>query len=292
MSGRGAEAEPAADSPRVRRADPTLEARGEESPQDSARRFGLPRRPTRLLYAAFWVVLILPWIRRQRRGPSWNPIRVLVGLAGGGAAALGWTFSTTWPVVLGALLFAAALFVVPAKDPDRERRRQVQHGAQSFLNGGVFAGGRLPGDASVDEGAALYLLVRDAELLLVPQDADDEVSAVIDLRQVAKVLVDGEPYRPVCIPEAKDPPVREEQVDRSRSSTMELVFEDERSVGFRYRGAFSRHLAESTAHAVDQARRSGAVKGSGGPLVSLHTIQNADTEPRAQATGPGHNGFE
>ena len=173
-----------------------------------------------------------------------------------------------------------------------EPNTQVQHGAQSFLNGGVFAGGRLPGDASIDEGAALYLLVRDSELLLVPQDADDEVSAVIDLRHVAKVLIDGEPYRPVFIPEAKDPPVREEHVDRSRSSKMELVFEDEMSVGFLYRGPFSRHLAESTAHAVDQARRPGAVKDSGGPLVSLHTIHNADTEPRAQATGPGHNGFE
>ena len=231
MSGPGAEAEPAADSPRVRRADPTLEARGEQSPRDSARRFGSPRRPERLLYAAFWVVLILPWIRRQRRRPSWNRIRVLVGLTGAAAAALGWTFSETWLLVLGAIL----LIVVPATDPDRERRRQTQHGAQSFLNGGVFAGGRLPGDASVDEGAALYLLIRDAELLLVPRDADDEVSAVIDLRQVAKVLVDGEPYRPVFIPEAKDPPVREEQVDRSRSSTMELLFSDETSVGFLYR---------------------------------------------------------
>ncbi len=256
MSRRGAEAEAPGNSPRVRRADPTLEAGRGESPQDSARRFGLPRLLGRLLYAAFWVVLIFPWIRRQRRRPSWNRIRVLAGLASAAAAALGWTFSATWPLVLGAMLFAAALIVVPAKDPDRERRRQTQYGAQSFLNGGVFAGGRLPGDASVDEGAALYLLVRDAELLLVPQDADDEVSAVIDLREVAKVLVDGEPYRPVFIPEAKDPLVREEQVDRSRSSTMELVFEDETSVGFLYRGAFSRHLAESTAHAIDQARRS------------------------------------
>ena len=267
MSGSGADADPTPDarpeSPPVRRADPTLDARPEESPQDSARRLGLKRWAPRLLYAAFWVVLILPWIRRQRRGPSWNRIRLLVALVGAVAASLGWTLSTNWPVVLGALFLAAALVVVPATDPDRERRRQAGHGAQSFLNGGVFGGGRPPSaagrssdHAAIAEGAALYLLVRDSELLLVPKDADDEVSAVIDLRQVAKVLVDGEPYRPVFIPEAKDPPVREERVDRSRTSTMEIVLNDEASVRFIYQGAFSRHLAESTAHAVDQARRS------------------------------------
>ena len=259
MRDRGSEAVTAEDSPRVRRADPTLEARREENPRDSARRFGLPRWAARLLYAAFWVVLILPWIRRQRRRSSWNRIRLLVGSAGAGAATLGWLLSAAWLVVLGALFLLTAVLVRPAKDPDRERRRQARHGAQSFLNGGVFGGGRLPAGASIDEGEALYLLVRDSELLVVPvvpHNADDEVSALIDFRRVARVLVDGEPYRPVFIPEAKDPPVREEKVDRSQSSTMELVFEDETSVGFVYHGAFSRHLAESTAHAVDQARRS------------------------------------
>ena len=259
MRDRGSEAVTAEDSPRVRRADPTLEARREERPRNSARRFGLPRWAARLLYAAFWVVLILPWIRRQRRRSSWNRIRLLVGLAGGGAATLGWTLSEAWPVVLGALFLFTALLVRPAKDPDRERRRQARHGAQSFLNGGVFGGGRLPDGASIDEGEALYLLVRGSELLLIPvvsHDAEDEASAVIDFHRVGGVLVDGEPYRPVFIPEAKDPPVREEKVDRSQSSTVELVLNEGAGLRFLYHGAFSRHLAESTAHAVDQARRS------------------------------------
>ena len=256
MSDRGAEAEAREESSRVRRADPTLEAERNKDEQESEGRFGLPRWAARLLYAAFWIVLVLPWIRRQRRGPSWNRIRLITALGGAFIATLGWALSANWLAALGVVPVAFALLVGPANDPDRERLRQARHGAQSFLNGGVFGGGHLRGDSSLDEGTALYLLVRDSDLLLVPKNGEDEVSAVIDLRHVAKVLVDGEPYRPVFIPEAKDPPVREEHVDRSRSSTMELVFEDETSVGFVYRGAFSRHLAESTAHAVDQARRS------------------------------------
>ncbi len=256
MTDRSAEAETRGTTPRVRRGDPALDADKKKDDRESERQLGLPRWTRRLVYAVFWVALVLPWIRRQRRGHSWYRIRLLIALAGAGVAALGWTLSANWLVALSAVPLAFALVVGPVKDPDRERLLQARHGAQSFLNGGTFGGGRLPGAASIDEGAPLYLLVRDSELLLVPRDADDEVLAAIDLGKIAKVLVDGEPYRPVFIPEAKDPPVREVHVDRSRTSKMELVFNDETSIRFVYTGAFSRHLAESTAHALDHARRS------------------------------------
>ena len=242
--------------PRVRRVNPGLEAEPDKEPKDSPGRSGFRRLAGLFLYAAMGTVLFLPWVRRQRRRPAWNRARRLIGLTGAGCAALGWALASNWLIAPAALMLAFALFAGAAKNPDRERILQARLGARSFLQGGVLESGRIPGGGPLAPGSALYLLLRDSDLLLVPREAGDEVPAVIDLRLIAKVLVDGEPYRPVFVPQAKDPPARGEKVDRARSSRLALVFSDGASVSFVYRGAFSRHLAESTAHALHQACRS------------------------------------
>jgi hypothetical protein len=160
----------------------------------------------------------------------------------------------------------------PAADPDRERKLQTRHGADYFLNGGEFVSGCWPGDTTIPLGARLYLLLRGRELLAVPVNGNGDVKASLPVDAVRKVLVAGESYVPVYVSEAKDPPRREKQVDRTAKTAMELVLENGEKLRFEYTGAFSKHLAETAAHAIYSVWRLGGADGVGGQSPEIFHV--------------------
>ncbi len=247
--------------PLVKRADPALR---ERPSKDAFRPFGLPRPIGYLLYALFWVVLLVPLIRRLRRRPSWSKIRWIALGAGLLLFAAGWALPQTALAFCGGVLALTALLLPPATDPDRERKLQARHGADYFLNGGEFIWGCWPGGATVVAGTRLYLLLRGQELLAVPIKGEGDVQASLAVDGVQRILVAGQSYVPVYVSEAKDPPRREKQVDRAAKTTMELVLENGETLRFEYTGAFSKHLAETAAHAIYSVRRLGGADSVGG----------------------------
>jgi hypothetical protein len=102
------------------------------------------------------------------------------------------------------------------------------------------------------------------ELLAVAVKGSGDVKASISIDTVRRVLVAGENYVPVYVSEAKDPPRREKQVDRAAKTAMELVLENGETLRFEYTGAFSKHLAETAAHAIYSVWRLGGADGVGG----------------------------
>jgi hypothetical protein len=168
---------------------------------------------------------------------------------------------------------AAALLLRPSPDPDRERDLQRRHRADYLLNGGRLASPwpAAPG-GELDPGTALYLLLRGREILAVPVDGGGEVSATIDFARIQEILVSGKSYRPVYISEAKDPPVREQAVDKKATAVMTLVMAGCETVSFEYRGAFSTHLAESAAHAIYSVRKLGTAHGVPGESPEIFHI--------------------
>jgi hypothetical protein len=152
----------------------------------------------------------------------------------------------------------------PATDPDRERKLQARHAADYLLNGGEFISGRWPGATTVVSATRLYLLLRGRELLAVPVKGEGRVQASLSIDAVRRVLVAGQNYVPVYVSEAKDPPRREKQVDRSARTAMELVLEGGETLCFEYTGAFSKHLAETAAHAIYSVRQLGGANGVAG----------------------------
>ena len=150
--------------PPIRRADPSLR---EQTSKDFLRPFGLPRWAGLLLYAFFWVLLIIPLVRRWRRGPEWNRVRaaiaslgLLVAIAGFLLKAMMWPLLSWWLMAAGAILALGAVAIGPAADPDKERKLQARHSADYFLNGGHFSRGDLPNGSSVEPRTRLYLLLR------------------------------------------------------------------------------------------------------------------------------------
>ena len=248
----------------IRRADPSLQ---ERTSKDFLRPFGLPRWAGLLPYAFFWVLLIIPLVRRWRRGPEWNRVRAAIASLGLLVAIGGfllkamvwqtmlWPLLSWWLMAAGAILAVGAIAFPPAADPEKERKLQRRHSADYFLNGGRFASGDLPGGPPLRPGTPLYLLLRGQQLLLVPVEGTGDVHAVVELSQVSDIRVDGDSYLPIYLSEAKDPPVREESVDQSESSVLELVTAAGGSIQFRYTGAFSKHLAETAAHAIYSVRK-------------------------------------
>jgi hypothetical protein len=87
--------------------------------------------------------------------------------------------------------------------------------------------------------------------------------------QRQRIEVGGELYVPTYVSEAKDPPVREKAVDRKAATEMTLALADGARLGFRYRGAFHKHLAETAAHGIYSVR---AGLRSGVPAPALHVI--------------------
>jgi hypothetical protein len=155
---------------------------------------------------------------------------------------------------------------------------QARHQADYFLNGGEFVSGRwpngnsVPGGNSVSEGMRLYLLLRGRELLAVPVKGDGGVVASLGVDSVREILVAGERYQPVYVSEAKDPPRREEHVDRSAKTALDLVLRDGERLRFNYTGAFSKHLAETAAHGIYSVRRLGRADGVGGESPEIFHI--------------------
>jgi hypothetical protein len=235
-------------------ADPLLE-QGRE--KDALRPFGLPRWAGLLLYVLFWFLLVIPLVRRWRRRPSWNGARIGVALAAL-SPLMFWLVQGRRPsaisigVAAAGLLFA--LLCSPAADPDRERKLQRLHRAQYLLNGGVFAGGRLPSSEPLLTNAPLYLLIRGEHLLLLPQRDARDVHSAFDIRRIRAIRVGGEPYIPIYVSEAKDPPVKEQSVDRKAWIDLELELDDNNTLRFRQQGPFRKHLAETAAHAIYSVR--------------------------------------
>ena len=179
---------------------------------------------------------------------------MVAGLAGGALIAGAWFVAGLWLGVAGGLVVLTALAVTRARDPDHERKLQARHGADYLLNGGVLASGSLPGLRPLGLKQRLYFLIRGAELLVVPAEGPGDVVSTIDIRQVAEILVAGEPYRPIYVSEAKDPPVRETSVMTGNKTELQLTLERGQTMCFQYQGAFSKHLAETAAHAIYSVR--------------------------------------
>ena len=230
--------------PAIRRADPELRTRG-------TARASAGRLLRASLAALFSAILVLPRLRALRRKRAWNVLRA-VALA---SAAFLAVFSAGWWRAVALVLALLALALRRTADPDRERRVQRMHGADYFLNGGEWGGsGRVGGPHGLPTGTRLHLLLRGPHLLLVPSSRSGEIHAAVRVDAIERILVNGRDYLPVYVSEAKQPPVREREVNRHALS--DLVLEMRETVPFRflYRGAFAGHLAETAAHAIYSVR--------------------------------------
>jgi hypothetical protein len=159
----------------------------------------------------------------------------------------------------------------PAADPDRERKLQRRHGADYLLNGGRWEAENLGGSPPLSPGTPVYLLLRGPQILVVPVQGAGEVHTTIETRHIGEILVGGQPYLPVYVSEAKDPPVKEERVDRSATTLLELVT-GAQTVRFRYAGPFRKHLADTAAHAIYSARKLAADGVAGQSPEVFHII--------------------
>lgn len=233
--------------------DPQLE---DGRPKRALRPFGVPRWIGAILYVLFSAVLVLPLVRRRRREPWWRSARLLL-LVAGVALLSAWGFSWLGIVaaVVGSLTLLLGIVLSPLADPDGERKLQRKHSADYLLNGGVLAGGTLSSSDPLTDDQPLYLLIRAPHMMVVRQaDEDGEVHSAIDIRRIKRIEVAGALYVPVYVSEAKDPPVREESVDQSAWSDLELTMDDGKQLWFRYHGAFHKHLAETAAHGIYSVR--------------------------------------
>ncbi len=233
-------------------ADPQLQAGQSEKP---LRPFGIPRWLGAALYLLFSFVLLVPLVRRCRREPWWLFVRI--ALAAIGLLLVGGWIAGSLGAVAGAfgvISLTCAAWLGPLTDPDLERKLQRRHRADYLLNGGVLSEGQFSGSEPLRPGQSLYLLIRSPHVMVVPQRGDGDVHAAIDIRRIERIEVAGELYVPTYVSEAKDPPVREKTVDQKASTEMTLTLDDGSRIGFRYRGAFHKHLAETAAHGIYSVR--------------------------------------
>ena len=230
--------------PAIRRADPELRTRGESR----ASAGGFLRVSLAALFSA---ILVLPGLRTLRRKRAWNLLRA-AALA---IAAVLAVFSAGWWRAVALVLALLALVLRRTADPDRERRLQRMHGAEYFLNGGEWGGTGLAGcPRGLPTGTRLHLLLRGPHLLLVPSTRGSEIYAAVRIDAIERILVDGRDYLPVYVSEAKQPPVREREVNRHAVSDLVLEMRENGPLRFLYRGAFAGHLAETAAHAIYSVR--------------------------------------
>ena len=197
------------------------------------------------------LVRALRKLRILRRRPAWNWLR------GGAfvAAGLATIATTGWWRLAGPGLALLALLLARTKDPDAERRIQRMHRADYMLNGGEWAGSSNAAmSAALAPRTELYLLIRDRHLLIVLRHRNGELHRAVALAEVERVLVDGRAYVPTYVSAAKQPPVREREVDRHAESELKLTLRSGESLLFVYRGAFRQHLAASAAHAIFSVR--------------------------------------
>jgi len=247
-------------------ADPELQARRPEKP---LRPFGIPRWLGAGLYLLFSFVLVVPLVRRWRRERWWLFVRL--AFAAVGLLLVGAWISGSLGAVAGAfgvISLICAAWLGPLTDPDLERKLQRKHRAEYLLNGGVLCEGQLPGAEPLRPDQALYLLIRSPHVMVVPQSRDGEVHAALDILRIDRVEVAGELYVPTYVSEAKDPPVREKTVDQKATTQMTLTLDDGARLGFRYQGAFHKHLAETAAHGIYSVR-AGLRSGSPSPALQV-----------------------
>lgn len=247
-------------------ADPELQAGRQEKP---LRPFGIPRWLGAGLYLLFSFVLLVPLVRRWRRQRWWLFVRVAMAAAGLLLTG-GWIAALFGPVAaaFGAISLICAAWLGPLSDPDLERKLQRRHRADYLLNGGTLSEGQFSGSEPLRPSQPLYLLIRSPHVMVVPQGGDGEVHAAIDIRRIAHIEVGGELYVPTYVSEAKDPPVREKTVDQNASTQMTLTLDDGGRLGFRYQGAFHKHLAETAAHGIYSVR-TGLRSGSASPALQV-----------------------
>ena len=230
--------------PAIRRADPELRTR--VTAQASAG--GILRVSLAALFSA---ILVLPGLRALRRKRAWNLLRV-AALAIAASLAV---FSAGWWRLVALVLALLALVLRRTADPDRERRLQRMHGAEYLLNGGEWGGtAGAAGSRGLPAGTCLHLLLRGPHLLLVPRNRRGEIHTAVRIDAIERILVDGRDYLPVYVSEAKQPPVREREVNRHAVSDLVLEMRGSEPLRFLYRGAFAGHLAETAAHAIFSVR--------------------------------------
>lgn len=118
------------------------------------------------------------------------------------------------------------------------------------VNGGFYSAGAL----SLAPGTPLLLFADAREMLVAPALRPEEICARYRLASLERILVDGEAFQPRYVSLAKEPPRREEAVDRDAVSRLLLRFDgDELALDFR--GAFGRHLAEVAARTLYDLRQ-------------------------------------
>jgi hypothetical protein len=231
----------------------------------------IPRWVRLLLYPVFSALLLIPALRRLRRDARrWNGARLAAGAASAASIALGIWWGAWWLVVVAGFATMVALLLRPSRDPDRERDLQRRYQAEYLLNGGRLVSQWPSGGPP--RGTVLYLLVRGREILAVPVDGAGDVAATLNIAHIQQILVNGETYRPVYVSEAKDPPVRERTVDKNAAAVLTLVMAGGARLDLDYTGAFSRHLAESAAHALYSVRKLGTAHGVSGESPEIFHI--------------------
>jgi hypothetical protein len=247
-------------------ADPELQ---EGRPEKPLRPFGIPRWLGAGLYLLFSFVLLVPLVRRWRRERWWLFVRG--ALAAAGIALIACWFAGWLGAVaggLGVISLLCGVWLGPLTDPDLERKLQRKHRAEYLLNGGVLAEGSFPGSEPLRADQTLYLLIRSPHVMVVPQQSDGDVHAALDIRRIDRIEVGGELYVPTYVSEAKDPPVREKTVDQTAATQMTLTLDDGSRIGFHYRGAFHKHLAETAAHGIYSVR-AGLRSGTSAPSLQI-----------------------
>lgn len=248
-------------------------------PKDRLRPFGVPKWLGVFLFALFWLILLIPRIRQLRRGANWNRIRLGIGLFTILSVIAGVALNSIILFWGGLALNLFALVAKPLPDPERERNIARDHQADYYLNGGTLLADLESLDGGIKHGTDVNLLVRGQELLFVPATAGSAIKHRLDIQTIGDIKVAGESYRPVFVSEAKDPPVREDVVDKAAATSMELLVGGGLTIRFLYTGAFSKHLAGTAAHTIFGVRQLARTDGVGGESPKVFNIVRGENVP-------------
>ena len=205
-----------------------------------------------LLYPVFSVLLLIPWIRRQRRSSHWKVVRLSGWVFGAALLAFGILPRIGSPALagLGLALVLTATLLAPLADPDLLRYTAEKLGALHTLNGGFY----LEGALRVKQGSRLCLFLTSAEVLVVPSGKPSDVLSRFPLAELNSIQVAGKEYQPRYVSFAKEPPGRDDTADHKAICRLLLRFQSG-NLHLEYQGVFSRHLAETTAHALHETRK-------------------------------------
>lgn len=222
------------------------------------------------LYPLFSVLLLIPLARRWRRGPRWGAARWTGWIAGGAMLAAGLSTGLAPLSAAGVLLLALATLLAPLADPEAGRILAQRLGAQHALPAGFYVDGGL----GFPPGEPVQMFLSAREVVLVPQ-GPAPVVVRFPLAELAAVRIDGKIYRPRYVSFAKEPPRREQTVDRDAACRLGLDF-GARRLELEYRGTFARHVAEAAAHALDELRRLATDHVAGQAPEVFHIVRGQD----------------